>query len=69
MSCPSAVIDTGLNQSCLILSEFDDKSVIGKQQPYKIIRLVQDKGSIPSAQLISAKGIEVDPKSEEAESW
>ena len=69
MSCPSAVIDTGLNQSCLILSEFDDKSVIGKQQPYKIIRLVQDKGSLPSAQLISAKGIEVDPKSEEAESW
>ncbi len=40
-----------------------------KPKPYKIIRVVQEKGSTPSAQLISAKGIDLDPKSEEAESW
>ena len=48
-------------------SASDDKNSISK--PYKIIRVMQEKGSLPSAQLISAKGIEIDPKSEEAESW
>ena len=46
--------------------DLDEKS--GGSKPYKIIRVVQDK-SLPSAQLVSAKGVELDPKSEEAETW
>lgn len=33
----------------------------------KIIRVVHDKGSVPSAKLITAKGVNIDPNSEEAE--
>lgn len=33
----------------------------------KIIRVVREKGNIPSAKLISAKGVTLDPTSEEAE--